>query len=114
MSISASGAISAERCSSAWSVNTANPCDSSTDVAEARPEKATVCPARPHALASGTIGFAWPSPPAKEKRTRNPSDGGGRRLFPDGVGRALVRTQALERRRPELPDLRHLEELHLA
>src|SRR4051812_1407827 len=115
MSISASGAISVPPAGpSSGSVNTPNPCEDNIDVADARPENATACPSATHARASGTIGFAWPSPPAKEKRTRNASDSGGRRLFPDGVRRALVGTQALERRRSELSDLRHLEELHLA
>src|SRR5204862_854694 len=95
---------------------TSKPCSARTSVAEARPENATEWPAWAHARARGTIGFAWPSPPPNEKRTRNAGrlDRCGRRLLPHGVGEPLVRPQALERRRAELADLRHLQELDLA
>src|SRR5207253_148644 len=97
------------------STNASKP--SSTSVAERRPANATSCPASRIARAIGTIGFAWPSPPANENRTRTALGGvgGGRRgWFPHRVGRPLVRSKPLERRSAELPDLRHLEELHLA
>src|SRR5205085_1318745 len=67
MSISASGVISVRTRSPDGSVNTVNPCSGRIDVAEPRPANATSCPATDAARARGTIGFAWPSPPANER-----------------------------------------------